>query len=107
MEARDGNRQGLPWDLAQELLFLTELSVAKRALMASELTGAPFREMFAQCLANSTNAVHAGRAVDHWSDARANNEASRMERSHGNSMRAFLNDTRYEVEKTWWRRLFA
>lgn len=107
MEARDGNRQGLPWDLAQELLFLTELSIAKRALTASGLTGAPFKEMFALCRASSANAGTTGRAVDHWSDARANNEAGRMERSRANSRQAFLNDNRYEGDKTWWRRLFA
>jgi len=107
MEVRDGNRQGLPWDLAQELLFLTELSAAKRALSAADLTGAPFGEMFARCLASSANASNTGRTADHWSDARVNNEASRMGRSHGNSRQAFLNDYRHEGDKTWWRRLFA
>lgn len=107
MESRDGNRQGLPWDLAQELLFLTELSVAKRALIAADLTGAPFEKMFALCRSSSTNAGNTGRTGEHWSDARVNNEASRMGRRQVNSREAFLRDTRHEGDKTWWRRLFA
>src|SRR5262245_29219055 len=39
MDSRDGKRQGFPWEVAQELMFLLELSVAKRALIASETTG--------------------------------------------------------------------
>ena len=42
MDSRDGKRQGLPWEAAMELMFLADLSVAKRALVASEATGVPF-----------------------------------------------------------------
>lgn len=45
MDSRDGNRQGLPWEAAMELMFLAELSVAKRALVASAATGVPFEQM--------------------------------------------------------------
>jgi hypothetical protein len=45
MDSRDGDRQGLPWEAAMELMFLAELSVAKRALVASEATGVPFPQM--------------------------------------------------------------
>jgi hypothetical protein len=45
MDSRDGSRQGLPWEAAMELMFLGELSVGKRALVASAATGVPFPEM--------------------------------------------------------------
>jgi hypothetical protein len=45
MDSRDGSRQGLPWEAAMELMFLAELSVGKRALVASAATGVPFPEM--------------------------------------------------------------
>jgi len=45
MDSRDGKRQGLPWDVAMELMFLSELSVARRALVASAATGVPFPQM--------------------------------------------------------------
>jgi hypothetical protein len=53
MDSRDGNRQGLPWEAALELLFLAELSVAKRALVASTVTGVPFPQMFEHCRAQA------------------------------------------------------
>ena len=68
MDTRDGKRQGLPWDAFQELLFLLELSIAKRALLASEVTGVPFSQMFERCLASVRNA--SGKA-DPWSEASA------------------------------------
>jgi hypothetical protein len=46
MDSRDGKRQGLPWEAAMELMFLAELSVARRALVASAATGVPFLQMF-------------------------------------------------------------
>jgi hypothetical protein len=49
MDSRDGERQGLPWEAAADLLFLAELSVAKRALVASTVTGVPFPQMFERC----------------------------------------------------------
>jgi len=45
MDSRDGKRQGLPWEAAMELMFLAELSVARRALIASAATGVPFPQM--------------------------------------------------------------
>jgi len=45
MDSRDGKRQGLPSDAAMELMFLAELSVARRALIASAATGVPFPQM--------------------------------------------------------------
>jgi hypothetical protein len=45
MDSRDGKRQGLPWEAAMELMFLADLSVAKRALVAAEATGVPFPQM--------------------------------------------------------------
>src|SRR6185436_14881820 len=34
LDSRDGARRGLPWEAAQDLMFLAELSMAKRALHA-------------------------------------------------------------------------
>lgn len=45
MDSRDGSRQGLPWEVAMELMFLGELSVGRRALAASATTGVPFPQM--------------------------------------------------------------
>lgn len=45
MDSRDGRRQGLPWEAAMELMFLAELSIARRALVASAATGLPFEQM--------------------------------------------------------------
>jgi len=45
MDSRDGSRQGLPWEVAMELMFLGELSVGRRALVASAATGVPFGQM--------------------------------------------------------------
>ena len=45
MDSRDGSRQGLPWEAAMELMFLAELSVGRRALVASAATGVPFGQM--------------------------------------------------------------
>lgn len=53
MDSRDGNRAGLPWEAAQELLFLAELSVAKRALVASAVTNVPFPQMIQRCRAQA------------------------------------------------------
>lgn len=51
MDSRDGSRAGLPWGAALDLLFLAELSVARRALVASQTTGVPFVHMFRRCRA--------------------------------------------------------
>ena len=45
MDSRDGSRQGLPWEAAMELMFLAELAVGRRALVASAATGVPFGKM--------------------------------------------------------------
>ena len=108
MESRDGKRQGLPWDAARELLFLVELSVAKRAVVAAELTGAPFKQMFELCRASSSNAAQSGAGVrEHWSDPTAHKEAGRMGRSQVYSRPAPAYDYRRDSEQTWWRRMFG
>lgn len=69
MDARDGSRQGLPFEAAQELLFLLELAIAKRALVAEELMGVPFAEIYARCLAASMDPRPLGpNGADAWSD---------------------------------------
>jgi len=108
MESRDGKRQGLPWDAAQELLFLVELSVAKRAIVAAELTGAPFEQMLALCRASSSDAAQSGPSVgQHWTNPSAKKEAGRMGRSQVHSKKAPAYDYRRDSEQTWWRRMFG
>jgi len=49
MDSRDGKRQGLPWEVAEEILFLAELRVVKRAIVASGVTGQPFWTRSTRC----------------------------------------------------------
>lgn len=103
MDSRDGKRQGLPWESALELLFLAELSIAKRALVASEVTGVPFKQMYEKCLSQS---CIAGR--DPWSDPGANKDASRSGRDRSRSRPGAQRLNRpVEKKKGWWHRLFG
>ena len=78
MDSRDGKRQGLPWEVAEEILFLAELRVVKRAIVAAGITGQPFWETFHKMLAN---AEAAQQNLQHeWSDPLANRDFSRMRR---------------------------
>jgi hypothetical protein len=79
MDCRGGTRRGLPWDAAQDLLFLAQLSLAKRALVQSELTGVPFGRMFEKFLADAErNSQSRAGDEDPWTDPRAHVEAGRM-----------------------------
>src|SRR6266849_9849990 len=71
MDSRDGKRQGLPWDVAEEILFLAELRVVKRAIVASGVTGQPFWETFHKMLANAEAAAQKLQNAE-WSDPLAN-----------------------------------
>jgi hypothetical protein len=75
MDSRDGSRQGLPWEAAMELLFLAELSVAKRALAASTVTGVPFAQMFERCRAQAC-----APDTDLWADPAPGTKRSRTDR---------------------------
>ena len=75
MDSRDGNRQGLPWEAALDLMFLAELSVAKRALVASTVTGVPFPEMLQHCRAQAY-ATERGP----WADEPNRTEAKQVDR---------------------------
>jgi hypothetical protein len=79
MDSRDGNRQGLPWEAALELLFLTELSVAKRALVASAVTNVSFPQMFQRCRVPA----HAAE-TNPWTDSATSTEVGRNEREQVN-----------------------
>ena len=88
LDSRDGARQGLPWEAAQELMFLSELSMAKRALHAAEVTGVPFRQMFERCLETaertgqsaSTSGLSLEPKADPWGDPRANSNSDTSRR---------------------------
>jgi hypothetical protein len=103
MDARDGKRQGLPWEAAEELLFLVQLSMAKRALIASETTGLPFHQLLRQVRASAETA---GRRGDPWADPRANRETGRLGRDRRRSRAAAEHSNRAGDELPWWRRLF-
>ena len=103
MDSRDGKRQGLPWDVAEEILFLAELRVVKRAIVASGVTGEPFWDTFHKMLAN---AEAAQQKVQHeWSDPLANRDFSRIKRDETDFTRppAELEKTgRSKVKKKSW-----
>jgi hypothetical protein len=108
MDSGHGKRQVLPWDAAQELLFLVELSIAKRALMAAALTGAPVRQEIAPRGANCGHAGSAGPDMaDRRAGAAAQNGAGRAAPGQDIPKRGQSVDYRWESEKTWWRRLFG
>src|SRR5688572_23096562 len=77
MDSRDGRRQGLPPEATDELLFLVELVIAKRALQASESTGIPFRQAFRQHLEKSQKfALYTAEDFsDPWSNPRERGQA--------------------------------
>lgn len=76
MDSRDGGRQGLPWDAAQELLFLLEISIAKRAIVASQTTGMPYRQVFQSMRNNAEEA--AKNAASSWNNPTTNNDSRRV-----------------------------
>jgi hypothetical protein len=106
MDSRNGKRQGLPWEAAQELLFLAELSVAKRALVAAEVTGVPFSKMFAQCLATAASESTSGGA-DHWSDPSAHRDVGHFGRDRQRPKASPAGASRPAKKKSWWRSLFG
>ena len=108
MDTRDGTRQGLPWDAAQDLLFLLELAVAKRALIAADATGQPFRQVFRQMM---TNAEAAARSLPRtgWGDPMSNAENSRDMRISDSESGYSRNaaSTRRKPKKGFFARLFG
>jgi hypothetical protein len=111
MDSRDGKRQGLPPDVLEELLFLGELTIAKRALYASESTGMPFREAFRQHLekAQKFGVYKADENSDPWSNSR-DREAGSAGRANPPPVKkvtAPVTRARTQKKKSWWRRLFG
>jgi hypothetical protein len=111
MDSRDGKRQGLPWDVAEELLFLAELRVVKRAIVASGVTGQPFWEVFNQMLANA-EAAAARLQHEAWDDPLMNKDVSRALRPEGEFTRppvelARVNTKRLHAKRSWLSRLLG
>ena len=112
MDSRDGKRQGLPWDVAEELLFLAELRVVKRAIVASGVTGQPFWEVFNQMMANA-EAAAASIQNEAWDDPLMNKDVGRAVGPVGEFTRppAELDKTNTRkmrvVKKGWLARLFG
>ena len=100
MDSRDGRRQGLPWEAALDLLFLMELSVAKRALVAAETTGMPFRRVYEQCMSQLTIS-----GPDPWSDP-GNKDVRARDRSRSRPPGERTNRPDPK-KKSWWQRLFG
>ena len=118
MDSRDGKRQGLPWDVAEELLFLAELRVVKRAIVASGVTGQPFWEVFNQMMANA-EAAAARMQHEAWDDPLMNKDVGRAVRLEGeftrppadltrtNTNLTRTNTKKMRVKKGWLARLFG
>jgi hypothetical protein len=110
MDSRDGKRQGLPWDVAEELLFLAELRVVKRAIIAAGVTGQPFWEVFNQMMANA-EAAAARMQHEAWDDPLMNKDVGRALRPDGDFSRPPLELERTNtkrirsVKKSWLSRL--
>ena len=118
MDSRDGKRQGLPWDVAEELLFLAELRVVKRAIIASGVTGQPFWEVFNQMMAN-VEAAAARLQHEAWDDPLMNKDVGRALRPEGefsrppadlartNTNLTRTNTRKLRAKKSWLTRLFG
>jgi hypothetical protein len=111
MDSRDGKRQGLPWEVAEELLFLAELRVVKRAIVAAGVTGQPFWDVFNQMLANA-EAAQARIQHEAWDDPLMNKDVSRTIRPQGEFTRppadlSRTNTKRLRSKKSWLTRLFG
>ena len=111
MDSRDGKRQGLPWEVAEEILFLAELRVVKRAIIASGVTGQPFWEVFNQMLANA-EAAQARLQHEVWDDPLMNKDVSRILRPEGEFTRppaelSRTNTKKLRTKKSWITRLFG
>lgn len=77
MDSRDGTRQGLPWEVAEEILFLADFRITKRALIASEVTGRPFWEIYQKMIATAEAEQQKVQAVA-WSDPLSNTNLGRI-----------------------------
>jgi len=111
MDSRDGKRQGLPWEVAEEILFLAELRVVKRALVAAGVTGQPFWDVFNQMLANA-EAAQARLQHEAWDDPMMNKDVSRTVRPAGEFTRppadlSRTNTKKVRPKKSWLTRLFG
>ena len=118
MDSRDGGRQGLPWDVAQELLFLLEISIAKRAIVAAQTTGMPYRQVFQSMRNNAEEAAKS--TANAWSNPTLNNDSQRVGQPgqpldpalalDPNSVSAKQRQNgspRRRPKKSWWQRLFG
>jgi hypothetical protein len=115
MDSRDGGRQGLPWDAAQELLFLLEISIAKRAIVAAQTTGMPYRQVFQSMRNNAEEA--AKNTANAWSNPTLNSDAQRVGTPgkpldpalalDPNSVSAKRKISRKPAKKSFWQKLFG
>jgi hypothetical protein len=111
MDSRDGKRQGLPWDVAEEILFLAELRVVKRAIVASGITGQPFWEVFNQMLANA-DAAQARLPHKAWDNPLMSKDFSRTLRPEGDFTRPpaeldRTNTKKLRAKRSWLARLLG
>ena len=104
MDSRDGKRQGLPWKVAQDLMFLLELSVAKRALIASEKTGVPFDDMVEICSAGFHNSAG---GANPWSDPGTHNEVRQTGHDRPRPKARPVSRTQPKKNQGWLSRLFG
>ena len=116
VDSRDGQRQGLPADVTAELVFLTELRIAKRAVVWADAAGLPFREVFLQYLEKAQKTVVADAPEKGaWADPHARQSIGRIGRADSDRGRpaptaaqaSKSNRTQRQERKSWWRRLFG
>ena len=108
MDSRDGTRQGLPWEVAEEILFLADFRVTKRALIASEVTGRPFWEIYQKMVANAEAEQQKAAALA-WNDPLSNTDlgrnkverAAKLQNTHGSDKKP------PRKKKSWLTRLIG
>ena len=107
MDSRDGRRQGLPPEALEDLLFLAELTIARRALHAMETAGIPFRQAFRMHLEKSRKfSVIETRSSDPWTNPRESREIGQADHRSARA-RATVARPAPARKKSWWRRLLG
>jgi hypothetical protein len=108
MDSRDGARQGLPWEVAEEILFLADFRVTKRALIASEVTGRPFWEIYQKMVANAEAEQLKAQQVA-WNDPLSNTDLGRIKTTKTGGLQTTQGQGRRpsQKKKSWLARLIG
>lgn len=104
LDSRDGQRQGFPLEVAHELLMLIDLSIAKRAIVAAQITGEPYRKVFRSMRAHVDQVDQD--ALNPFSTP-AQSAASALEPSQSISPSPRPRRPTPPPKKSWWKKLFG